>query len=174
MVPEIVHYTKYSCLVAEYCMNLHNLQDMFQLYFRAFFIYHFYSLTLVRITRDINDINVKPNESDVYVETFIALLDSMNNEFGKFSIGSILKKPITTRHLEDYLQKDYTKMEKEEKSPIVDDIKKITNYMTQILTDREKVNVEESKAVRDLNDLDHPLPIGEFEISNSTLYSISY
>merc|ERR1711994_662706 len=76
--------------------------------------------TLVRITRDINDINVKPNESDVYVETFIALLDSMNNEFGKFSIGSILKKPITTRHLEDYLQKDYTKMEKEEKSPIVD------------------------------------------------------
>ena len=100
MVPEIVHYTKYSCLVAEYCMNLHNLQDMFQLYFRAFFIYHFYSLTLVRITRDINDINVKPNESDVYVETFIALLDSMNNEFGKFSIGSILKKMYKTQGLQ--------------------------------------------------------------------------
>ena len=42
-----------------------------------------------------------------------------------------------------------------------DVLKKITNYMTLILTDHEKVHINESKAVRDLNNLDHPFPIGK-------------
>ena len=159
-MPEIVRYTKDLIRVAESCMILHNFQDKVHLYFRSFFLYHFYNLTLVRITRDLNTLKVKTNESDAYVETLIAILNSMINEFNKF--GTHFKNPIHNRPLDDYLQKDYTKMEKEEKQPITDDIKKITNYMTQILTDRENVHAEESKAVRDLNNLDHPFPIGKY------------
>ena len=158
-MPEIARFTKDLIRVAETCMILYNYQDQVEMYFRSYFLYHFYSLTLVRIARDLNNLKVKTSETEAYIETFIALMKSMENEFKKFAAH--FQNPCLNRPLDDYLQTDYTKMEKVEKIPINHDIKKITNYMTLILTDREKVHINESKAVRDLNNLDHPFPIGK-------------
>ena len=158
-MPEIVRFTKDLIRVAESCMILYNYQDQVEMYFRSYFLYHFYSLTLVRIARDLNNLKVNTNEAGSYIETFIALMESMENEFKKFAAH--FQNPCLNRPLDDYLQKDYTKMEKVDKTVFNLTLKKITNYMTLILTDREKVHIDESKAVRDLNNLDHPFPIGK-------------